>query len=405
MQDITREKLKGLRVSLTQFSKKLSDFNLSKNNTEEFTNLIIKEMNAFGFDKALRDRAGNSIGLVKGYIRKKTFVVISHMDVPDQGSQAQSHLFGSTMVKFKSGIINGIFSAALLKRALIPLGADLIFCCVPRIGSSDYSVRYLFRNFLKHRIKNIQGVILCEPTNGNVNLGHKGKMEYEIVVRGKLDNAFLEHRGINILGAMFPLIHELENVSRALPADYTLGASALRIKDVRYGGYESLSNANEFRIIVDRVFIPEESEQSILAKAKNIARNIYKGESEVNITTALAKERIKTPTGLEIVSEKESKPWIMEERHPLVANSLQVLKECALPASVGYWKNIFTEGSYTHGVLGIPTIGFGLGEETGLMPGCEPTKIEHIEKAIYGLTMMIARNIGIPSFGWNSDEI
>ncbi len=405
MNKIIKEKLTGLQGELTKFSRQICDFNLTRDNVTKLSDIIMLKMRDLGLDKIAQDKAGNLIGLIKGRNAKNTVVIMSHMDIPGNDPAQGGQISGSNIIKFKAGIISSVFTAGLLKRALTPLDSDLIVCCVPRTETSDYSLKYLFNNFLKSRTKNIKGVILCEPTGFNLNLGHKGRMEYEIVVKGRLDSAFLGNKGVNMLGAMFPLVHELENVSKSLPSDYALGASSLRIKDMRYAGYKPFENINEFSIVVDRVFIPEESEQYILNKAKAIAKSIYKGQENISISTCLAKEKIRTDAGLEIVSEKEFKPWLMEANNIFVSDSLEVLKECGFAASCNYWKTIVTEGSYTCGELRIPTIGFGAGREEDINPKLESMNVEAIEKAIYGLSVIVDRAIGMPAFGWSSDEI
>ncbi|MDD5584356.1 MAG: peptidase dimerization domain-containing protein [Candidatus Omnitrophica bacterium] len=398
-----KEKIAGLHDQLSRFSKKISDFNLDKDSVARFSEHIVAQMKALSFDAICKDKAGNIIGIIKGYDSKKGMAIISHMDITPQISGEND--FASNFIRYKAGIISSIFAAASLKRSLVPLEGDLIVCCVPRSECCDLSIKYLFDNFLKSKLKKIKGIILSEPTGFNLHLGHKGRMEYEIVVRGRLGREFMEHKGINMLGAMFPLIHELENVSRNMPSDYALGTSSLRIKDVRYAGAQPCETASEFRVIVDRVFIPQENENLILNKAKTIAKNIYKNEAEVSVNTTLTKERVKTYTGLELVSEKEFKPWIMEGSNPFVMHSLEALRGCGFDSSVGYWKKIVTEGSYTFGERGIPTIGFGAGSEEEMSSGLQSMSTQAIEKAVYGLTMIVQRTIGIPSFGWSDDEI
>jgi hypothetical protein len=55
--------------------------------------------------------------------------------------------------------------------------------------------------------------------------------------------------------------------------------------------------------------------------------------------------------------------------------------------------------------LRIPTIGFGAGLEEAIDSGMETLGIDKLEKAVYGLGLIIQRNIGVPTFGWSSDEI
>jgi len=204
---------------------------------------------------------------------------------------------------------------------------------------------------------------------------------------------------------MFPLINELEKVSKNLPSDCALGNSTLKIKDVSYSGYNPAEAFNEFKVVVDRSFVPEENAKKILNKAKTIAKNLYQGQVSVNINTAIAKEKIKTDSGFEVISRKEFMPWRIESNNPFVINSLESLKVGKLNSAIGYWKDIVTEGSYTFGQLGIPTIGFGAGCETLLKDKQVSLSMAELEKAVYGQTLIAYRNIGMPAFGWNLDEI
>ncbi|MFA6357955.1 MAG: hypothetical protein WCY09_04730 [Candidatus Omnitrophota bacterium] len=404
MKDLIKAKAKGLNESLVKFSRRIADCN-STGTTSEFTKLISEEMKSLNFDKVTNDKSGNLIGVIKGYENKDALVVISHLDILSPQEQRTEACLKSGVVKYKGGIVSSVYSGALVKRTLLPLTGDLIVCCIPRHECCDSGIKYLFENYLKPKLKKIRGVILCEPTDFNIHLGHKGRMEYEIIVKGRLNRNFLENKSMNMLGAMFPLISELEKASKQLPSDSNLGYSNLRIKDVRYSGYHPEDELNEFRVVVDRVFIPEENLSGILDKAKTIAKNVYKGELDITINTALAREKVKTYTGLELVSEKEFKPWVMESHHPFALESLKSLVDNGFKSSFGYWKKIITEGSYTCAELNIPTIGFGAGLEDTIDSDTESLSMDKLERAVYGQALIIQRNIGVPTFGWSSDEI
>ncbi|HPM42966.1 MAG TPA: hypothetical protein PLV52_03975, partial [Candidatus Omnitrophota bacterium] len=345
MRSLIKSKAEGLRGQLSVFYKKVEALKLTEENLEGFTDLAAAEMKSLSFDKITKDRAGNLIGLVKGHANKEPIVVVSHIDIMTPADRRLEGVDDDGMVRFKAGVISSIYAGAVLKRSLSPLTGDLIICCVPRLGSCDYGIKCLFDGYLKTKVKRIKGVILSEPTGFQVHLGHKGRMEYEIVVKGRLNKNFVENRGMNMLGTMFPLISELEKVSKELPSDFNLGRSDLRIKDVSYGGYEPQNEMNEFKIVVDRVFIPEESEDFILNKAKTIAKSVYSREPDVAVNTLLSKERVKTYTGLELVAEKEFKPWSMDGHAPFAMGSLAALSENGFKTRFGYWKKIVTEGS------------------------------------------------------------
>lgn len=405
MKNLIKSKVKVLKESLITFASRIDAFDLSPSRIGEFMEVVSAEMKAFDFHKVTKDKSGSLVGIIHGQGNKESVVLLSHVDGMDPAQQTECGPHKNSLVKFKTGVISSIYAGALIKKSMLPLAGDVIVCCVPRFEGCDFGIKYLFDDFLKARVKKIKGVVLCEPTDFNINLGHKGRMEYEIVVKGRLNRNFLENRGMNMLGTMFPLIHELEKVSKELPSDFNLGHSDLRIKDVRYNGYQPHDEVSEFRVVVDRVFIPEESEGFILNKAKTIAKTVYNQEPNVVVNALLAKKAVKTYTGLELMSEKEFQPWSLASHHPFALESLKSLTENGFTSDFRYWKKIVTDGSYTYARLKIPTIGFGAGSEDDIDSGMESLGVDKLEKAVYGQALIVLRNIGVPTFGWNSDEI
>lgn len=403
MRKLIKRKLEGLSEDFEAFSRKISEYHLTANSTAGFRDMLKRTMQDLDYDSVKVDPAGNLIGRICGLGRGQDMILISHTNFLDKNTPLTGG--GRELITSRAGIITSIYTGALVKNAIIPMNGDLIVCCVPRGECSDFGIKYLFDHYPKTGLKKIKGILLCEPTGFNVYLGHKGKIEYEIAVKGKFGRHFLEEKGINILGTMFPLINELEKVSKSLPSDCALGSSTLKIKDVSYSGYNPVQMFNEFKVVVDRSFVPEENAKKILNKAKTIARNLYQGESSLDVNTAIAKEKIKTDSGFEVISRKEFDPWRIESNDPFVLNSLEALKEGGVKSATGYWKNILTEGSYTFGRLGIPTIGFGAGSEELLSDKPINLKVKDLEKAVYGQTLIAYRNIGMPAFGWNLDEI
>jgi acetylornithine deacetylase/succinyl-diaminopimelate desuccinylase-like protein len=414
MKEMIQKKLKGMRRDLDSFVGRMSSLPDREEGYAEMADLVAGEMQRLEYDKVMKDKAGNIIGIINGYTAGEDLVLLSHFDfLKSRGREAGayseplnnfSNTRGEAAPDFKSGVITALYTGALIKRALVPLKGNLIVCCVPRNDFCDYGIEYLFSSFFKKRSQKIKGVMLCEPTDFNIYLGNKGHIEYEIVVKGKMQNGIMEQRGVNILGTMFPLISELEKVSQTLPRDFEMGASSLKIKDVRYSGFSPSEEYKEFCVVADRIFVPEEDKQTIMKRATHIAKSIYRDEPEVQVSTALAKSHITTLTGLELVLEKEVKPWKIESHHPLALSSMQVLKEAGFSPSMGYWKKIITEGSYTFGELKIPTIGFGAGSEERPEEG-GMASVNEVEKAVFGSVLITHRNIGIPTFGWTEDEI
>lgn len=406
MKELVKGRLEGLNTQMAEFSAKLDSIRVSKENIGQLNGLILEEMRSLGFDSSETDRFDNTVGIMNGFSHQQDIALVFHIDYPSsdprEAKQAAAHGAGN----YRSGIVSALYTAAVLKRSLLPLTGDLIVCGVPRSACCGFGIKYLFEYFLNKRVKNLKGIILCEPTGMNLYLGHKGRMEYEIVVKSHLNSGFLPNQDINMLGSMFPLLHELEAVSQNLPSNYALGNSSLRIKDVHFCGFQPSSGTNEFKVLVDRAYGPEEHQQNILDRAKSIATSVYGKDPGLNVRTAVSIENFKTLSGASVVSEKDIKPWTIEATHPFVLESLQALADNGLKAGTGYWKNTVTDGSYTFGELGIPTFGFGPESETQLEGISKPADMETLKKAVFAQAMMVHRSIGIPTFGWSSsDEI
>jgi hypothetical protein len=395
MLEVFKKKLGGLENSINEFSYELWNSSLKSLSVNNFTSILKNEINSI-CDDSFEDEVGNQIGVMNGFRSEGDILIVSN------------HKFGKnvglneiTGKDFRYGIVSGLYSLALLKRTLLPLTGNVIFCCINHEECSDKNIKFLFDNYLKNR--KIKTVILSEPTGFNVFIGNKGRLEYEIVVKGLMDESFMAKNGINMLGVINPLLAELESVNKVLPRNYELGSSSLKIKDVKYGSYSPKEKIKEFHVLVDRFFVPEEDGEMILEKARIVAQKIFPKEKNMSINTMIVKD--KTSGNSEILVEKEIKPWKMESHNPVVLKTLEALHEGNFDSNVGYWKSSITDGSFTYGIKNIPTIGFGAGNESASAKLDNNFNLSDILDNVFGLGLIIHRNIGLPTFGWCEDEI
>ncbi|NLB35632.1 MAG: M20/M25/M40 family metallo-hydrolase, partial [Elusimicrobia bacterium] len=80
-------------------------------------------------------------------------------------------------------------------------------------------------------------------------------------------------------------------------------------------------------------------------------------------------------------------PWEIEDTHPLVHAAVEAAEAAGCPSEAEYWK-FYTNASYTGGHLGIPTIGFGPGEESECHTINESIALKDIEKAVEFFTLL-----------------
>jgi len=399
MNNILKRKIDGLENEIKAFSFQLHDFKLDNNNIQQLSDMIKLEMIHLNFDEIKTDDIGNIIGIIKGYKEGgESLVLISNIDLPITDNDDELDEDYDKFENDKAGILTSLYSGALIKRALAMLNGDLIITCNFRKSCCSFGVKHLFKHTLKD--KAIKGVILCEPTNFNINIGNKGRLEYEIIVRNSLSKKKLINKKESIVKKEVALLNFLNAYTDALPTDSELGKSSLQVKNVKYENYACKKHQMEMHIQVDRFYIPSENRLAILNQAKKITKEIYY-EDENEIDSKIIDYDVQTLSGNIVKDISEYLPWKMEGYHEFVTKSLEVLKETKFDSSIKYWKNIITEGSYIHGVLKIPTIGFGAGK----YESTKKVSLSELKTSIYGKCLIIYRQIGIPTFGWSDDEI
>ncbi len=404
MNTVLKEKVSGLSDEIKDYLEAFKDLDLLSKK-DELAQLLQETMLKLGYDKVTVDDVGNVIGCIKGYSHREDMVILANIDlIPNAGNQdRQTDLIyrqtRSLTEINKVALITSLLSGALLKRSIAALTGDLYVCCVPRFECCGYGVQYLFDNTLQN--KTIKGVLLSEPTDFDINVGNKGRMEYQINIKGSSTDSLLADSNLLIMNSMYPLISRLEEARVNLPHDKELGQSNLSIKDISFSKKGEIFADNLMSVTVDRTYLATENSPDIINKAKAIAASVYK-EPHISVSTQINKGLTTTNKGQDMYTPKEYKPWKMESHNSFVLNALQVLQENSFSSQIDHWKSIVTEGSYTCGQLNLPTIGFGAGTEKDLN---QKISLPDIQRSILGKSLIVYRSIGMPTFGWSSDDI
>lgn len=82
--------------------------------------------------------------------------------------------------------------------------------------------------------------------------------------------------------------------------------------------------------------------------------------------------------------------WVLPPEHPLVAGALAALQQSGLTPDVTKY-SFCTNGSYSAGIAGIPTIGFGPGAEDGAHVRNENLEILQVKQAAVGYQAIAAK--------------
>jgi putative selenium metabolism hydrolase len=198
--------------------------------------------------------------------------------------------------------------------------------------------------------------VICEPSHRTVVVGQRGRAELIVDVRGRPSHSSRPDLGVNAVDAMADALRAARDVGMP-PEHPALGPAILVVTDVISRPYPALSVLpDRCTATFDRRTLPGEGAGDVLAPlraAVEAAVAPHRATAEVT----LGVDRFDAYTGTPIEAENFAPAWYTGIDAPVARAAL-----AAVGGEPGHWL-FCTNGSGT-AALGIPTIGFGPGDET-----------------------------------------
>lgn len=174
----------------------------------------------------------------------KRILFVCHLDVVPVGSQdlwihdpwggddcVEGRQFGRGACDMKGPITALIL--ALQSVAKQGIGADVIFTADEESGSSGAAVQM---EYLRH-IDRPAGIIVCEPTDGTIRLGHRGAYWIEVTATGKAAHASTPELGVSAVFLLMDAVWRCRTGhGPILKSDSYLGRETWNLGIVRAGG-------------------------------------------------------------------------------------------------------------------------------------------------------------------------
>ncbi|NOX65571.1 MAG: YgeY family selenium metabolism-linked hydrolase, partial [Chlorobi bacterium] len=217
-------------------------------------------------------------------------------------------------------------------------------------------------------------VVITEPTNLNIYRGHRGRMEIAVSFYGISAHGSAPERGKNAIYMASRAALEIEKLNERLVHDDFLGKGSVTISEFKSSS-PSLCAVSDFaRIHLDRRLTWGEDKELALNQVRKIVK-------DMNAEVELLNYSETAYTGLEYGMEKYYPTWKLEEDHPLVQKGVETYSELfGEKPLVDKW-TFSTNGVTINGYYGIPTIGFGPGNEVLAHAPNEKVPIEDLVKA------------------------
>ncbi len=335
---------------------------------EEVAGIIREEMDELGFEKTGVDEVGNVWGLIRG--KSDSYLMFEgHMDTvkpgrvenwvfpPFSGKVVDGEIYGRGAADMKGSIAAMIYSASEIKEP------EKGLICAFVVHEEDQE-GFGIRHFLKNTGIKPEIVVLGEPTNLNIAIGHRGRAEIVVKIRGRTGHSSMPHLGENALLKTCSKILKLKNIP--LPENKELGSASITPVSVNCSPGEIPITPDYCEILLDRRIVPGESKQSIIDELENF----------LQVKAEVRKKIIKCYTGF-----KEKVDCYFPAFY-IRRNEIKMLSK-KLGAKLITWK-FGTDGSYTAGVKEILTFGYGPGEEEMAHVPNEKLNLKKFMKSISG---------------------
>ncbi|MFQ5693858.1 MAG: YgeY family selenium metabolism-linked hydrolase [Nitrospinota bacterium] len=349
---------------------------------ERVAKRILREMKRLKYDECWIDRLGNVIGRIG---RGKTKLLLdAHIDTvgvgdpeawtidPFKGRFDGKAVYGRGSCDNKGAVAAQVVGAPLVKEA--GLLDDFTLFVIGTVMEEDcdgYGLQFALENSLPK----LDGVCLGEPTNMAVYRGHRGRMEIRIRARGKSCHASAPQRGINPVYKMAPLVRAVERLNQRLKDDPFLGKGTVAVTKIECETPSLNAVPDACTLYLDRRLTVGETRQTSVAEIRRLKE--AKG-LKVDVLDYVTKSY----TGQAVNTDKYFPTWVLPEDHPLVRAGVDAGRQVlGRRPRVGRW--VFsTNGVSSMGRLGVPTIGFGPGNEVVAHSAGEFCEVDHLVNAM-----------------------
>jgi putative selenium metabolism hydrolase len=350
-----------LKNELVQFAQSLVRIKSYSGHEEEIIRFIEQRMKSLGYDEVKIDSMGNLLGRIGN--GDKSILFDSHVDTvevndaseweipPFSGEVVDGRLYGRGSVDMKSSVAASVYAGAVAKRSGLASGKTIyVSCTVFEEDCDGENLKHLFKELdLKPEY-----VVICEPSDNRIALGHKGKLQASIKTHGVSAHGSAPEKGVNAVYEMAGIIQRADRTHQALKEkDGKRGTLVLS----KISSVSASLNAvpSECEIYLDRRMVPGETEEDVRQEMEQLIQG-------KNAAWEIGTLYRKSWTGMDIHYEPFHLAWKIDMDHELTQTCMAAYRDYfgVEPGDFEFWD--FSTNAVTPVSQRIPTIGFGPGE-------------------------------------------
>ncbi len=329
------------------------------------------ELEALGFEDVRVDELGSVIGVIRGTGNAPPVLLNAHLDVvaegdpgdwehpPFSGVQEGGFLHGRGAMDIKGPLAIQTYAAAAL-RGRAP--GDVIVAHTVYEERGGWGIAHVLESGSVRPAAVING----ESTHGDIAIGHRGRAEGEIVIHGLAGHASAPDRARNALDLVPDVLLAVGDLAGRQASDPVLGPATLAATGIDVLPESRNVIPDRVTVVLDWRVLPGDDEESLTARIREaVAARVPRVPDGFRVECRLGRETQRSYTGLSRERRLFTPGFLMDDRHPVVtaaAKAVGTREDPGKPARVRPW-TFATDGGWTCGVHGIPTVGFAPGEE------------------------------------------
>lgn len=347
--------------------------------------VVATRMRELAYDRVTIDAWGNVVGKIAGRRPGPVLLLDAHMDTvpvaePDRWSHdpfaaevVGDRLYGRGATDDKGCLAAIVSMAAWLDRERLAGTVCVSGTVVEEVSEGAGLARVC------EAVKP-DAVLVAEGTALKLGVGQKGRASVLVEAGGIPAHSANPSEGVNAVHKALPALYRLRDLP--LRTDPLLGAELAELIELVSAPYPS-NSVLPYHCLAryDCRMLVGETPEALLARWRAVAGD--------EVTISIRRQTVPCYTGAQIEVEDFYRAWITPPDHPFRRTAQRALRQIGQPAE-DFVAHYCTNGSYSGGQAGIPTLIYGPGIMQHAHIVDEYVEIPQVVAATHGLAAIVA---------------